>query len=592
MKPASFLFAGAAFALLGACDSGPANSAADAAPEAGQENAADRNSQAREAGGAPGGMVAVAHPLAVEAGLDALRAGGDAVDAAIAVQMVLGLVEPQSSGIGGGAFMVRYDAETGETTVYDGRETAPSAADETLFLDEDGEPLGFIEAWQSGRSTGAPGAIAMLALAHERHGELDWAAGFEHGVRLAEEGFALSGRTSELAGGVAEIARLDEDPIASAYFYDENGDPWPEGHEMTNPAYAQTLRSTAEDWRNFYTGEIAEGIVEALSAEPLPGLLTAEDIAAYEPVVREAVCSDYRAYRICSAPPPSSGAVAVGAIMGILETFDMASMGPDTVQGWHLFIEASRLAYADRDRYVGDPAFVDVPVEGMLDKAYLAERAALIDMDAAIVEVEAGTPPGAPEAAEDDSDDAPGTSHISIVDGEGNVVSMTTTVESAFGSNRMTEGGFLLNNQLTDFARDPRDAEGNLRANAPAAGKRPRSSMSPTIVLDADGEFVLATGSPGGNSIVAYTAKTLVAMLDWGLSPQEAADLPNVVARGDETSIETGFDAGMLEALEEMGHQVLGERGENSGIHIIRASEDGTLTGAADRRRDGVAESP
>lgn len=592
MKPASFLFAGAAFALLGACDSGPANSAADAAPEAGQENAADRNSQAREAGGASGGMVAAAHPLAVEAGLDALRASGDAVDAAIAVQMVLGLVEPQSSGIGGGAFMVRYDAETGETTVYDGRETAPSAADETLFLDEDGEPLGFIEAWQSGRSTGAPGAIAMLALAHERHGELDWAAGFEHGVRLAEEGFALSGRTSELAGGVAEIARLDEDPIASAYFYDENGDPWPEGHEMTNPAYAQTLRSTAEDWRNFYTGEIADGIVEALSAEPLPGLLTAEDIAAYEPVVREAVCSDYRDYQICSAPPPSSGAVAVGAILGILESFDMASMGPDTVQGWHLFIEASRLAYADRDRYVGDPAFADVPVEGMLDKAYLAERAALIDMDAAIGEVEAGAPPGAPQAGEDDSDDAPGTSHISIVDGQGNVVSMTTTVESAFGSNRMTKGGFLLNNQLTDFARDPRDAQGDLRANAPAAGKRPRSSMSPTIVLDGDGAFVLATGSPGGNSIVAYTAKSLVAMLDWGLNPQEAAALPNVVARGDQVSIETGFNREILQSLESMGHDVLGERGENSGIHIIRKGADGELIGGADPRRDGAAERP
>ncbi|PWE18808.1 gamma-glutamyltransferase [Marinicauda salina] len=569
--------AGAVFALaLAAC--GETETSAVAPPE----DAAAAGETPREA------MVAAAHPLAVEAGLDALRAGGSAVDAAIAVQAVLGLVEPQSSGLGGGAFMVRYDGESGEMTVYDGRETAPAAVDETLFLDEAGEPLDFVSAWTSGRSVGAPGAVAMLAMAHGEHGTLPWAAGFADAERLAEDGFAFTARTASLAERIAAYTQLDEAEPTASYFYDETGAPRPAGETVTNPAYAETVRAIAADWRNFYEGEIAEGIVAAVNQPPRPGFLTEDDIAGYEPVVRDAVCTPYRDYRICSAPPPSSGAVAVGQIMALLEGFDMVARGVDSAEGWHLFIEASRLAYADRDRYVGDPAFADVPVDGLLDPGYLDARAALIDPEAAMDHAEAGRPPGAPVQPEDASEDAPGTSHFVVVDFDGNVVSMTTTIESAFGSQRMT-GGFLLNNQLTDFAFVPRDEAGRLRPNAVAPGKRPRSSMSPVIVLDEDGEFVLATGSPGGNSIIGYTAKSLVAMLDWGLEPDQAAALPNVVARGDTTNIEEGFDVELLAALREMGHAIEANQGENSGIHIVRIAEDGGLEGGADPRRDGVA---
>ncbi len=538
-------------------------------------------------------MVTAAHPDAVEAGLEALRRGGDAVDAAIAVQVVLGLVEPQSSGIAGGAFLVRYDAATGETLVYDGRETAPASATEDMWLDENGEPVGFIDAWQSGRSTGVPGAIAMLAMAHGDHGRLDWAEGFEAGITLAQEGFEVSPRLSSLAQRVRQISSLARREQSRDYFYDPEGNAWPAGHVLTNPGYAATLTAVAADWRNFYTGDIAQQIIDTAAEEPLPGVITLEDLAGYEPVRREALCAPYRVYLVCSAPPPSSGAIAVGAIMTILEGFDMSEHGPDTVEGWRLFIEASRLAYADRDQYVGDADFVDVPVAGLLDRDYLATRRALIDPEGgAIAAISHGTPPGAPETAPDTTPDNRGTTHFTIRDTFGNVVSMTTTVEAGFGNNRMTEGGFLLNNQLTDFAFVPRDAAGRAHPNAPAPGKRPRSSMSPTIVFDADGDFVLATGSPGGNSIIAYTAKTLVAMLDWGLSAQAAADLPNVVARGDVVNIERGFDADILEALRARGFQIDGERGENSGIHIIRVGEDGALDGAADPRREGVVSQP
>ncbi|GGG92274.1 gamma-glutamyltransferase [Glycocaulis albus] len=562
--------------LLVACSGGEAPHDASAAPAAGSEEA----------------MVSAAHPLAVEAGLEALRRGGDAVDAAIAVQMVLGLVEPQSSGLGGGAFMVRYDAQTGAVTVYDGRETAPAAATEEYWLDGNGDPLGFVDAWQSGRSTGVPGAVAMLAMAHEEHGRLDWSAGFEAGIEIAEAGFPISGRTHSQATRVAQISQLSRREPARSYFYDEEGNAHPEGFIRTNPAYAGTLRQIAADWRNFYTGEIAAQIVALAGDEPRGGVLTLEDLASYEPVRREALCMPYRIYRVCSAPPPSSGAVALGAIMGMLEGFEMSAFGPDTVEGWHFFIEASRLAYADRDQYVGDPAFADVPVDGLIDHGYLTERRRLISPSGVIAEASHGTPPGAPELMPDSAPDNRGTSHFSIRDTFGNVVSMTSTVEAFFGNNRMTEGGFLLNNQLTDFSFLPRNADGQTHPNAPAGGKRPRSSMSPAIVLDAEGDFLLATGSPGGASIIAYTAKTLVAMLDWGLTPQEAIELPNVVARGDVVRIESGFDAELLKGLRALGHDIRGEQGENSGLHIIRMTADGTLEGGADPRRDGVARQP
>ncbi|MEO1040138.1 MAG: gamma-glutamyltransferase [Pseudomonadota bacterium] len=578
---------------LFACSVSLLSLAACGAPDAVESANSSATPATREAAAEPAheGMVAAAHPLAVEAGLQALRAGGDAVDAAIAVQAVLGLVEPQSSGLGGGAFMVRYDAGTGDVTVYDGRETAPASVDENLFRDASGEPFGFLDGWTSGRSVGAPGVIAMMAMAHEEHGALDWADGFAEAARIADEGFAVAPRLSQLAARVARFSPLDEREETARYFYDENGEARAVGAMLTNPEYAETARAIGEDWRNFYEGGIAEAIIAGVRLEPNPGALTLEDLAAYEPVRREAICLPYRSYQICSAPPPSSGAVATAAIMKLLEPYDMSAHGPDTVMGWHLFIEASRLAYADRDAYVGDPAFADVPVAGLTDADYLASRSTLISPEAVIETAEAGDPPGAPQPSSDSSDDAPGTSHFVVVDGDGDVVSMTTTVESPFGSQRWANG-FLLNNQLTDFAFVARDEDGRLVPNAVAPGKRPRSSMSPTIVLDEDGGFVLATGSPGGNSIVAYTAKSLVAMLDWGMSPDEAAALPNVVARGDIVRIEEGFDTAILAELQAMGHEIEGGRGEISGIHIVRLTEDGGLEGAADPRRDGSAETP
>lgn len=537
------------------------------------------------------GMVAAANPDAVEAGLAMLRQGGDAVDAAIAIQAVLSLVEPQSSGIGGGAFMVRYDAETGDVRVYDGRETAPASVSEDLFIGEDGEPLGFVEAWRSGLSTGAPGVIAMLAVAHEQHGDLDWSAAFQPAIALARDGFEVAPRLHDIAGRMAGFSDIEERGDAAGYLFDDAGEPWPVGHVLTNRDYAESLELIAADWRNFYEGPIAEAIVAAVGETPRPGALSLEDLAAYEPRRHEAVCGGYRGYQVCSAPPPSSGGVAINAILGILQRFAMAEHGPDTADGWALFIEASRLAYADRDRYVGDPDFADVPVEGLIDPVYLSERAGRIEMSDAIETVEAGTPPGAAPQPEDATNDAPGTTHFVVIDADGDVVSMTSSVESPFGSGRMA-GGFFLNNQLTDFSFTARGPDGALLPNAVQPGKRPRSSMSPTIVLDPDGAFHLATGSPGGNSIIAYTAKSLVAMLDWGLDPQAAVALPNVVARGDVVHIEAGFDAEILAELRARGFTVEGGRGENSGLHVIRVAEDGTLDGAADPRRDGIVGRP
>lgn len=537
------------------------------------------------------GMVASANPDATAAGLAVLRRGGDAVDAAIAVQTVLGLVEPQSSGIGGGAFLVRYDAGTGGVLVYDGRETAPGLADETLFLDEDGTPRAWREVWRTGQSTGVPGVIAMLHMAHSVHGTQPWADNFEPAIQLAENGFEAAPRLNWWSARMAAGTDIAENGDAAGYLFDENGEPWAVGTVLTNADYADSLRAIAEDWRNFYEGPLAEAIVARVNESPGAGLLSLDDMASYEPNRHAALCSPYREYQVCSAPPPSSGGVALGMILGILEYTDMSATGPDTADGWHYFIEASRLSYADRDRYVGDPAYADVPIQGLLDRAYLGERAALIDTSEAIAEVSAGVPPGVMMPAEDTTIDNPGTSHFVVVDGDGDVVSMTTSVEAPFGSGRMA-GGFFLNNQLTDFAFSPRDETGALRPNAVAAYKRPRSSMSPTIVLNNSGGFVMATGSPGGNSIIAYTAKTLVGVLDWGLSPQDAANLPNVVARGSTVNIEQGFDTATIEALQARGFTIEGGRGENSGIHIVLRHGDGTLEGAADPRRDGTAEAP
>jgi gamma-glutamyltranspeptidase / glutathione hydrolase len=536
-------------------------------------------------------MVAAANPHAVEAGLEALRAGGDAIDAAIAVQSVLGLVEPQSSGLGGGAFLVYYDAQSGDLTVYDGRETAPATATPELFIDTNGQPLGFAEAVFSGHSIGVPGAVAMLAMAHADHGALDWADGFEAATVLAEDGFEISPRLAGFIAGMAPRGPLDEWPASRDYFFTDDGTPLPAGHLLRNPAYAETTRALAADWRALYEGPLAEAIIDAVQDQPRPGGLTLSDLASYQAIRREAICRDYREWTVCGAPPPASGGISVNEILGLLEPYDMSATGPETLEGWRRFIEASRLAYADRDAYVADPDFVSVPSEGLLDADYITTRSAGIDRSTALPTSVPGIPPGIEAPGADATPDSPGTSHFVIVDSDGDVVSMTTTVESVFGSHRMA-GGFFLNNQLTDFSRTPTDADGALVPNAPDGGKRPRSSMSPTIVFDRDGTFVLATGSPGGSSIIAYTAKTLVGMLDWGLTPQQAIELPNVVARGDIVRVEDGMDPTILSGLTDLGFTLDANRGEISGLHIVRRLEDGTLVGGADPRREGQARQP
>ena len=575
----------AAILLLSACGAEPSGNT-DSIREQEPAEAALAGDHATEMAGPA--MVAAANPHAVEAGLDALRQGGDAIDAAIAVQSVLGLVEPQSSGLGGGAFLLYFDAESGDLTVYDGRETAPASASPALFLDENGSPLGFFDSIFSGHSVGVPGAVPALHAAHEDYGQLEWAAGFDHATRLAEDGFEISPRLAGFIERVAPRTPLDEWEAPRTYFFDADGNPLPEGHLLTNPAYGQTTRAMAENPRALHEGPIAEAIIAAVQAEPRPGGLTLSDLEAYQIIERDPLCRDYRQWTVCSAPPPASGGVTVNQILGLLEPYDMSETGPETLEGWRRFIEASRLAYADRDAYVADADFVPVPIEGLHAADYIAQRSSLIDRDNAIETVSPGVPAGIDQPGADATPDSPGTSHFVIVDSDGDVVSMTTTVESVFGSHRMA-GGFFLNNQLTDFSRNPVDADGRRVPNHPDGGKRPRSSMSPTIVFDENGEFVLATGSPGGSSIIAYTAKTLVAMLDWNLSPQEAIELPNIVARGDVVRIEQGLDQSLLDGFEGLGFTLDANRGENSGIHIVRRLEDGSLIGGYDPRREGQA---
>ncbi len=536
-------------------------------------------------------MVAAANPLAAEVGLKVLRRGGSAVDAAVAIQAVLGLVEPQSSGLGGGAFMTFYDARTRKTVVYDGRETAPAAATPQYFFGPDGKPMGFLNAILSGRSQGVPGAIAALSVAQKAHGRLPWSALFTDAEKMASGGFPMPKRMSDAANSQIPMART---PDANAYFTKPGGGRYQAGETMTNPAYAAMLkRIAAEGPAALLKGKLAEEIVAKVHEGPNPGVLTTDDLAGYQPTVDEPVCRPYRAYVIC-APPPPGGGVGVLEILGILENTDIATRGPADPEAWLEFVEASRLGYADRDHFVGDPKFVSVPVNGMLDPAYDAARAKVMQTDGVAKGLPPfGTPPSAQVAGVDHTLEPGGTTHFVIVDAEGNAVSMTTTVESPFGSGRMVEG-FFLNNQLTDFSLSPTDPQTGAPAqNAVAGGKRPRSSMSPVIVFEkrADGSagrFVMAIGSPGGNSIIAYVAKALVALIDWKMDPKAAISLPNIVARGANVSVEAGADPRMVDLLKSKGLSVSANAGENSGLHVIIRTAHGYI-GAADPRREGEA---
>jgi gamma-glutamyltranspeptidase/glutathione hydrolase len=541
---------------------------------------------ARSVGEATKYMVAAANPLAAESGREILRAGGSAADAAIAVQLVLNLVEPQSSGIGGGAFVVHWDAAARAISTIDGRETAPAAATPERFLGPDGKPMKFMDAVVGGRSVGVPGTVRLLEAAHKKWGKLPWERLFEPAIRLAEEGFAISPRLNGLLG---QEQALRQDVRAKAYFYQEDGSPKPVGTILKSPDFARTLRTLAERGADaFYNGTIAEDIVATAAAHPTsPGDMTLTDLRGYAVVERAPVCGKYRVYTICGMGPPSSGAVAVQQMLAILETREIGRLKPGP-EAAHWFSEAGRLAFADRALYLGDPGFVNVPVKGLTDPGYLKGRAALIAPGKSMGRAQPGDPPFQRSQRPATADGVEnGTSHISVVDAEGNAVSMTTTIEDAFGARLMTRGGFLLNNELTDFNFVPAE-EGKPVANRVEAGKRPRSSMAPTIVFDAFGRLYAVTGSPGGSHIIGYVAKTLVAILDWKMDPQVAVDLPNFGSRNGPTELEAGTEAeGWKAELEAKGHTVRATP-MTSGIQAIVLTASGFL-GGADGRREGVA---
>lgn len=556
-------------------------------------------------------MVSAANPLAVQAGVAILARGGSAIDAAIATQMVLNLVEPQSSGIGGGAFLLHFDKGANKTLAYDGRETAPRNATPDLFLDSAGKPLGFLAAVDGGRSVGTPGLLRMLEAAHKAHGKLPWKDLFEPAIQLSEEGFAISPRMSVSIAGSAARIKAQGEPGAS-YFLNADGSAKAAGTLLKNPEFAATLKAIAAGGADaFYRGAIAQDIVNKVNQHPTnPGTLSLQDLSGYTHKVREPVCGVYRVqYRICGMPAPSSGGLAVLQTLGILQNFNLAGLGPNTLDSVHLISEAYRLAYADRALYVADPDFVNVPQAGMINADYLKSRASLISMQTTIGTPVAGTPPGMvqPRGA-DTSLNLPSTSHLSIVDGAGNAVSMTTTIENGFGSLQMVRG-FLLNNQLTDFSFTATDAAGKPIANRVEPGKRPRSSMAPTLVFNAGtGDLEAAIGSPGGSAIIQYTAKSLIGMIDWKLNVQQAINLPNFGAQTNATtSIEKGSlidTATVRDGLKARGHTVAQTDSFTSGLHgvvfngwrddgsaglLARNPGAGTYAGGADPRREGIA---
>ena len=529
-------------------------------------------------------MVAAANPLATRAGVQILERGGSAVDAAIAVQLVLGVVEPQSSGIGGGGFMVVYDAQRQHLSTYDARETAPSDTHLAQFHDQ-GKVLSWPEAVNSGLSAGVPGLLRGLAQMHQAHGNLPWAVLFEPAIAIASNGFAVSPR---LHGLLARSKELANSPTAAPYFYPD-GVPLPVGSLLKNTALADVYRQVAAEGVDaFYTGEIARDIVTAVRTGPRPGRLSLADLSAYRVIQRDAVCSDVLGYRLCGVGPPSSGPIAVMQILGMLQHTPVLDHAPDSLQAVHYFAEAGKLAYADRDVYGADPAFTTVPVRGLLDPGYLEQRAALISGDTAMVKGAPGVPPGVDPAdfGMDESLELPSTTHISVVDAQGNAVSMTTSIESAFGNKRLVRG-FLLNNQLTDFSLSGVDDTGRPVINRVEPGKRPRSAMAPMMVFR-NGQLFMLIGAPGGTAIINYVAKTLLGVLGYGLNIQQAIDLPNRGSRNYGTELEEGSElAGLADALRAKGHDI-SIRALPSGLHGIVRTPDG-WEGGADPRREGLA---
>jgi len=540
-------------------------------------------------------MVVAANPHAAEAGIRILRDGGGAVDAAIAVQLVLSLVEPQSSGIGGGAFMLHLDRPAAAdapavVTVYSGRETAPAAAGPDLF--QNAGPGGFQSLAYGGRPVGVPGVMRMLEMAHREHGRLPWAELFEPAIALAGNGFEISPRLHSLLDRAGRSAQGES---FAGHYFDESGEAWPTGHLLVNEEYAATLRLlAAEGAEVMYTGALARQIVERIHDNPIgEGLMTLEDLAAYRPEKLTALCTPYREWRVCGPRLPSSGGIVVQQMLGLVERFDLPALRDDPVAAIHLIAEAGALAFADRNLYLADPGFVDVPAEELLDPAYLRRRSALIDPGRAMGEVTAGIP-AEPVAARlfapSPLSEMTSTSHFSIVDGDGGAVSMTSSVQGAFGSQLMV-GGFILNNQLTDFAFEP-EADGRPVANRAEGGKRPLSSMAPSMVFDAEGRLRLVVGSPGGTRIIGYVARAIIGVLDFGLNIQDAVAAPHFLSRGDVLELEQGSDLAVhADALGALGHRVA-MRGQNSGLHGIAVDyidEGRVLYGGVDPRREGLA---
>ena len=590
-----------ALALLSACTTQPPAPALrySVPDQASQPEAASGNT-AKSGWAFQRQAVAAANPLATDAGHQVLRAGGSALDAAIAVQMVLGLVEPQSSGIGGGAFLLHFDGQ--KITAHDGRETAPAGARGDMFM-EQGKPLPFADAVQSGQSVGVPGLVRMLEAAHRQHGRLPWAQLLQPAITLAEQGFRVSPRLQTL---LQADPHLKKDPLALRFFYNAQGQAWPVGHLLRNPEYAHVLRRiAAEGSQALHEGPVAQAMVTRTAQAPRPGNLSLQDLANYQPRQREALCFDHtahaKAYRICGFPPPSSGQIAMGQILGMLghtqsQRLDLTG-GQPSPEWLHRYAEASRLAFADRAQFVADPDFVSAPAgnwRSLLAPAYLRERSQLIGSQA-MKAPQAGQPGGqatgfAPMPAQTEY----GTSHISVVDAQGRAVAMTSTIEAAFGARRMVTtdpsrpGGFLLNNQLTDFSLTPTDAQGRPIANRVEPGKRPRSSMSPTLVFDnTSGQLLMSGGSPGGALIIHYTAKLLTGTLHWGLNAQQAIDLPNFGTLGGPILLEAQrFDKATVEALKARGHEVV-QIDMTSGLQAIERTPKGWF-GGADPRREGV----